>query len=46
VLFAVVHDKRKAQRKAADARLEQLDDDTPSHVESLPEPLESWSDTT
>ena len=46
VLFAVMHDKRKARRKAEDARQQQLDDDTPSHVESLPEPLESWSDTT
>jgi sec-independent protein translocase protein TatC len=46
VLFAVVHDRRKARRKAAQEAEEQLDDDVASHVEAIPEPLDSWSETT
>lgn len=50
VLFAVVHDKRKARRKAAEAEHEQLDDDVASRVDPIPEPLgsgsDAWSDTT
>lgn len=48
VLFAVVHDKRKA-RRAAEAKPQQdLDDLTPSHVDPIPERIDadSWADTT
>jgi sec-independent protein translocase protein TatC len=48
VLFAVVHDRRKARRKAAERAEEHLDDDVPSAVDAIPERLESsaWSDST
>ncbi|MDQ6850965.1 MAG: twin-arginine translocase subunit TatC [Actinomycetota bacterium] len=51
VLFSVVHDRRKKRRKAAEATdLEQLDDDSPSTVDAIPQALgraeDSWSDTT
>jgi sec-independent protein translocase protein TatC len=49
VLFAVVHDRRKARRRAAEAAVEHLDDDVPSSVQAVPERLGSgdgWSDTT
>jgi sec-independent protein translocase protein TatC len=49
VLFAVMHDKRKARRKAAEAADERLDDLTPSRVDAIPTPLGSddqWTDTT
>jgi sec-independent protein translocase protein TatC len=49
VLFATVHDRRKARRKAEEAALadhERLDDETPSTVDAVPQPLESWSDIT
>lgn len=49
VLFAVVHDKRKARRKAEQAGEERLDDLTPSRVDAIPTPLgtdEQWTDTT
>ncbi len=50
VLFAVLHDKRKARRKAEQRLVEHLDDDVASQLDPIPEPLvdvpESWSDTT
>jgi sec-independent protein translocase protein TatC len=48
VLFAVIHDRRKARRLEEERALEHLDDDTPSSVEAIPEPLptDSWADTT
>jgi sec-independent protein translocase protein TatC len=42
VLFAVLHDRRKARRqaeRAANAEHERLDDDTPSAIDPLPERL-------
>jgi sec-independent protein translocase protein TatC len=48
VLFAVVHDRRKARRAAEAGADREVDDLTPSRVEAIPEPLraDSWSDTT
>jgi sec-independent protein translocase protein TatC len=47
VLFAVVHDRRKAKRKAEEAAEVRLADDVPSQVEAIPRPLDDlWSDTT
>jgi sec-independent protein translocase protein TatC len=50
VLFAVVHDRRKARRKAeaeAQARASALDDDTPSAIDPIPRRLpETWSEAT
>ncbi len=49
VLFAIVHDRRKARRKAAGQADEQLDDLTPSTVDAIPSALPtdgSWADTT
>ena len=50
VLFAIVHDRRKARRKAADREIEHLDDDVPSAIDPIPKQLpalgEAWSDTT
>lgn len=49
VLFAVFHDRRKARRKAAEAAQPHLEDDVPSEVEAIAEPIariESWQDTT
>ena len=51
VLFAVLHDKRKARRREAERAATHLDDDVASQVDAIPEPLEpgsveSWSDTT
>lgn len=49
VLFAVLHDRRKARRRAAEEAVEHLDDDVPSAVEAVPQRLGSsdgWSDTT
>jgi sec-independent protein translocase protein TatC len=47
VLTAVLHDRRKARRKAADRAEEHLEDDVASTVDPLPERLEStWADTT
>ena len=37
VLFAIVHDKRKAKRKAAESETESLDDDVASTIDPLPE---------
>jgi sec-independent protein translocase protein TatC len=50
VLFAIVHDRRKARRKAAERATEPaLPDDQPSEVEPVPTSYgsdEGWSDTT
>ncbi len=44
VLFAVVHDRRKARRQAAERAEEHLDDDVASQVDPLPVRLESRGD--
>lgn len=49
VLFAILHDRRKARRVAERAAEEHLDDEVPSDVDAIPEPLGSgdgWTDTT
>lgn len=50
VLFAVVHDRRKARRSAEQVAEASLDDDMPSRIDPLPQALtapdDSWSDTT
>ena len=48
VLLAVVHDRRKARRLAAERADAHLEDDQPSAIEAIPQPLplDSWSDTT
>jgi sec-independent protein translocase protein TatC len=50
VLFAVFHDRRKARRRAEEQAAEHLDDDTPSSIDAVPQPLtsaeDSWGDTT
>jgi sec-independent protein translocase protein TatC len=50
VFFAVVHDRRKARRKAAERAEAHLEDDQPSVVDAIPQRLpiarDSWSDTT
>ena len=50
VLFAVIHDRRKAARLAAQRVDEALDDGVASSIDPLPEPLpgstQAWSDTT
>ena len=47
--FAIIHDRRKARRKAADSSSEALDDEVPSSLNPIPSRLEgadSWGDTT
>ena len=49
VLFAVVHDRRKARRAAEAEPVQRLDDVTPSRVDPIPQPLaadDAWADTT
>jgi sec-independent protein translocase protein TatC len=49
VLFAIVHDRRKARRKAAQEALGYPDDDQPSRVDAIPTPIgadDGWTDTT
>lgn len=50
VLTAVVHDKRKARRKAEERAESHVDDDVASTIDPIPERLpiagDSWSDTT
>ncbi|WP_375498888.1 twin-arginine translocase subunit TatC [uncultured Jatrophihabitans sp.] len=51
VLFAVIHDRRKARRKAVERADPHLEDDAPSVVDPIPQrlpiaPSDSWSDTT
>jgi sec-independent protein translocase protein TatC len=45
VRIAIVHDRRKARRKAAEREAEHLDDDVPSRIDPLPSRLD-WSETT
>jgi len=50
ILVAIVHDRRKARRRAAEAAAEHLDDDVPSAVDPIPQPLDTaddpWRETT
>lgn len=50
VLFAVVHDRRKARRQAAERAKEQLEDDVASTINPIPEPLpapeDAWTEIT
>jgi sec-independent protein translocase protein TatC len=52
VLYAIVHDKRKAKRKAAERAEQHLDDDVASEINPIPSRLDveagadSWGDTT
>lgn len=49
VLFAVVHDRRKARRRAAEQTVEHLDDEVPSQIDALPRGYggdDGWGDTT
>ena len=50
VLFAVVHDRRKARRSAAESAIESLDDEVPSRVDAVPQRFgggdDGWGDTT
>jgi sec-independent protein translocase protein TatC len=50
VLFAVLHDKRKARRKAAERRSDDPDDDVPSEIDAVPHGIgttdDGWGDTT
>jgi len=50
VLFAIIHDRRKARRRAAERAVEHLDDETPSRVDAIPHALgqgeDGWGDTT
>jgi sec-independent protein translocase protein TatC len=45
VRIAIVHDRRKARRKAAEREAEHLDDDVPSQIDPLPSRLD-WSEST
>jgi sec-independent protein translocase protein TatC len=45
IQIAVIHDRRKARRQAAERAEQHLDDDVPSTVEAIPERLD-WSDST
>ena len=44
IVVAIIHDRRKARRRAAEAAAEHLDDDVPSAVDPIPEPLDTTSD--
>jgi sec-independent protein translocase protein TatC len=47
VIFAVVHDRRKARRKAAERGESDPDDDVPSEIDAVPHGIgEGWGDTT
>lgn len=47
VLFAIVHDRRKARRKAAERGESDPDDDVPSEIDAVPQGIgEGWGDTT
>jgi sec-independent protein translocase protein TatC len=47
VLFAVIHDRRKARRKAEAAQLADEDADVPSRIDPIPRSLdEPWTETT
>jgi sec-independent protein translocase protein TatC len=40
VLYAIVHDKRKAKRKAAERAEQHLDDDVASEINPIPQPVD------
>jgi sec-independent protein translocase protein TatC len=44
IVVAIIHDRRKARRRAAEAAAEHLDDDVPSAVDPIPQPLDTTSD--
>jgi sec-independent protein translocase protein TatC len=48
VVFAIVHDRRKAARKAATLGAADLDDHVPSEIDPIPRPLDGprWGETT
>jgi sec-independent protein translocase protein TatC len=47
VVFAVIHDRRKARRKAEEAARSQESDDVASRIDPIPRRLdESWTETT
>jgi len=51
VLFAIVHDRRKAKRKAVEQATESVGDDVASRIDPIPERLDGadaapWGDTT
>ena len=50
VLLAIVHDRRKERRQAAEAAAEHLEDDVASTIDPIPQPLEpapdQWLETT
>ncbi len=46
VIVAVVHDKRKARRKAAERAARQLDDDVPSRIDPIPRRVDEPSSET
>jgi sec-independent protein translocase protein TatC len=49
VLFAIVHDRRKARREAAQRAEKHLDDDVASRVDAIPTPIgadDGWTETT
>jgi sec-independent protein translocase protein TatC len=46
VVFAVVHDRRKARRKEAERAAEHPEDDVASRVDPFVKPIESWTETT
>jgi sec-independent protein translocase protein TatC len=49
VLFATIHDRRKARRKAAEDAVPHPDDDVPSRIEAVPQRYgadDGWGDTT
>lgn len=48
VLVAVVHDRRKADREAEEAARSRIDDDVPSAIDPIPQPIggDEWSETT
>jgi sec-independent protein translocase protein TatC len=48
VLFATIHDRRKAKRKALEREVEHLEDDVASSIDPIPAQLEPsrWSDST
>ena len=48
VFLAVVHDRRKARRQAAEAEHNRIDDDVPSTIDPIPQRIgaEDWTETT
>jgi sec-independent protein translocase protein TatC len=45
IQVAIVHDRRKGRRRAEERAAVHLEDDVPSQVDAIPEPLD-WSDST